>query len=204
MVGETSPFHSKWPGKAQHLFPCVTPESSTLSPVKVNLILVLVVLVFPASVLCQQTKSTWKEYRSAADGFALTVPALPTPHDSPAFPGATAYAIPLKGLDSGVVLRVKKDAADCSSVITRLEERMREKSSEADPSSVRNLSIEGHPGIEYRWRKSSSYTILERWYCVDGRLYVFSVNWPSAQPFPIEATIILDSFRLLPKEQPSR
>jgi hypothetical protein len=153
----------------------------------------------PASVLSQQEKSTWKEYRSAVDGFALTVPTLPTPHDSPAFPGATAYLIPLKEPDSGVVLRVKNEGHDCSGVIALLKSG---KKSSADASSVRDLSIEGHPGVEYRWKKSSSYTILERWYCVDARLYVFSVNWPTAQSFPTEATIILDSFRLLSKEPP--
>ena len=69
---------------------------------------------------------------------------------------------------------------------------------------MRDVFIEGHAGVEYRWQRSKTYTILERWYCVDERLYVFSVNWLSAKPFPARATMILDSFRPLPKEQPSR
>lgn len=124
---------------------------------------------------------------------------VPTPHDSPALPGATAYTIPLKGTDSGVVLRVKKGAADCASVISRLKQSAKNgATSEADPSSVKDLSIDGHPGVEYRWAKNDIYTHLERFYCGDGRIYVFSVNWRSAESFPVEATIILDSFRLLP------
>lgn len=149
----------------------------------------------------QQQEQTWKEYKSPSDGFALTVPTLPTPHDSPVIPGATAYTIPLRA-DSGVVLRVTKKAPDCANVISHLKERIRNggDSGGLDASSAKDISIDGHPGFEYRWKKSYSYKILERWYCVEGRLYVFSVNWPSDQPFPTAATRILDSFRLLPKE----
>lgn len=158
---------------------------------RVSLVLIFsLAFAFPAPVLSQE-KSTWKEYRFTADGFALTVPTLPTPHDSPAFPGATVYEVPLKA-DSGVVLRVKKLGHDCSGVISLL------KSPSARP--VREISIEGHTGVEDRWNKSSVSTILERWFCVGERLYVFLVNWPTAQPFPTEATMILDSFRLLPQE----
>ena len=169
-----------------------------------NLSIVLLVLACPASIFCQREKSTWKEYKFAADGFALTVPTFPTPHHSPVLRGATAYVIPLNEVRGGVVLRVKK-GADCNNVISRRKEQIRsEKNSAVDPSSVRDVSIEGHAGLEYRWQRSKTYTILERWYCVDERLYVFSVNWLRAKPFPARATMILDSFRPLPKEQPSR
>lgn len=171
------------------------PNAVHFWPMRASFVLIVfLAFAFPAPVLSQQEKSTWKEYRSTADGFALTVPTLPTPHDSQVFPGATVYTVyvvPLKA-DSEVVLKVKKEKGDCSSMISFLK----------SPSfwPVREISIEGHPAVEYRWNKSSASTILERWYCVGDRLYVFLVNWPSAQPFPTEATMILDSFRLLPKE----
>jgi hypothetical protein len=156
-------------------------------------LIVFLAFAFPAPVLSQQ-ETTWKEYRSTADGFALTVPTLPTPHDSPTFTGATVYTVyvvPLKA-DSEVVLKVKKEKGDCSGLISLL------KSASAFP--VREISIEGHPGVEYRSNSTSNASqFLKRWYCVGDRLYVFSVNWPSAEPFPTEATMILDSFRLLPK-----
>ena len=158
----------------------------------------LVALAVSGFVFGQQENPTWKEYTSPADGFALTVPAPPTPHDSPVLPGATAYAIRLEAADSGVVLRVTKKAPDCSDVISRLKKRVLEGiNSGAGPSSAKDLSLNGHPGFEYQWKQSSAYNVFERWYCVDGRLYVFSVNWPSAQPFPAAATRILNSFRLL-------
>ena len=152
-----------------------------------------IVFACSRSALCQTEKSTWKEYRSAADGFALRVPSLPTTHDSPALPGATVYAIPLKEAGSGVVLRVKKNVADCNGVVSRLKDGIKSRTnSDADPSSVKEVSIEGHAGVEFRWAKNATYTNLDRWYCVDGRLYIFSVNWPTAESFPVEATIILD------------
>jgi hypothetical protein len=168
-------------------------------------LIVSLALICPVPILCQQVKAEWKEYKSVSDGFSLTVPTLLTPHNSPALPGATAYAIPLKDVDGAFVLRVKREEADCSSVISRQKDRVTsDRNSGIEPSSVREISIEGHRGIEYRWQRSSAYTILERWYCVSNRLYVFSVNWPSAQPFPTEATIILDSFRLLSNKEPTQ
>jgi len=143
----------------------------------------------------QQEEPIWKEYTYPADGFALMAPAEPKPHDSPALPGATAYVVQL-GADTGVVLKAKT-TPDCSGVIPRLKESILVgKDASVDHSSLKDLSIDGQPGLEYR-RKTPSNTIVERWYCSDGHLYIFSVTWPSAQPFPDAATRVLKSFRLI-------
>lgn len=163
------------------------------------LLIVFLAIARPAPIFGQQGKSEWKEYKSVADAFTLSVPTLPTPHNSPVLPGATEYLIPLRNVDSGLVLRVKKEEPDCSSTISRLKDRISSKKNSAGgPSSVREVSTDGHSGIEYRVKRNSYITILERWYCVNDRLYIFSVTWPGAQSFPTEASIILDSFRVLP------
>jgi hypothetical protein len=143
----------------------------------------------------QQEEPIWKEFTYPSDGFALSAPAEPKPHDSPALPGATAYVVQL-GADTGVVLKAKT-TLDCSGVVPRLKESiLAGKDASVDQPSLKDLSLDGQPGLEYR-RKTTSNTILERWYCVDGHLYIFSVTWPSAQPFPDAATRVLKSFRLV-------
>ena len=157
--------------------------------------IVLFALSVSGLVFSQQKEAIWKEYTYPADGFALTAPSEPKPHDSPALPGATAYVVQL-GPDNGLVLKAKM-TPDCSGVLPRLKENiLAGKDSSVEHSSLKDLSLDGQPGFEYR-RKTPANTILERWYCVDGHLYIFSVTWPSTQPFPDAATRVLTSFRLV-------
>ncbi len=106
------------------------------------------------------------------------------------------------GTDTAVVLRVKA-GPDCSAVIPRLKESLLGgKDSSVDLTSLRDVSLDRHPGLEYK-HKTYSNTILDRWYCVGGHLYAFSVSWPTAQSFPAAATRILDSIRFpVPNAKP--
>lgn len=178
------------------------PPQARLSHMRATAITVFL-FVLSASVLAvsQQEKPTWREYTYPADGFAVTAPTEPKPHDSPALPGATAYMVQL-GADTGVVLRAKT-TPDCSAVVPRLKEGLLGgKDSTVDISSLKDLILDRHPGLEYK-RKAISNTILERCYCTDGRLYVLTATWPSSQSFPPAEARILDSFRLLaPNKQP--
>lgn len=161
----------------------------------------IVLLVFAISGLSfgQKENLEWKKYTFPTDGFSLIAPELPKAHDSVVLRGATSYTIPLEGSDTlGVVLKVTKKAGDCAEAISQLKERVRGR---RDPSaeivSAKDISLDGRPGFEYVWKKSDAYSILERWFCVDGRLYIFSVSSSSARPFPVEASRVLDSFRIL-------
>src|SRR5579864_5709943 len=146
----------------------------------------------------QQEKQIWKEYKYPADSFAVTAPTAPKPHASPALPGATAYAVQL-GTDTGVVVRAKT-TPDCSRVIPRQKETLLlSKDANVDRSSLKDLSLDGHAGLEYQW-KTPANTVLERWYRIDGHLYILSVSWPSGQPFPEAATRILNSFKFVTPE----
>jgi hypothetical protein len=143
----------------------------------------------------RQEGAIWKEYTYPADGFAFTAPTEPKLNYSSALPGATAYVVHL-GPDTGVVLKAKT-TPDCTGVLPRLKENiLARKDASVEHSSLKDLSLDGQPGFEYR-RKTAANTILERWCCLDGHLYIFSVTWPSTQPFPDAATRVLKSFRLV-------
>jgi hypothetical protein len=146
----------------------------------------------------QQQKALWKEYAYPADGFALTAPSSPKSLDS-VVPHATAYIVQLQA-DTRVVLRTQTTNG-CSAAIPLLKEKI-SKDPDLAPSSLKDISIDGHPGMEFQ-RKPDRQGSFERWYCVDKRLFIFSVTWPGSQAFPVTATRILDSFRLLaPNTQP--
>jgi hypothetical protein len=146
----------------------------------------------------QQTSPTWQEYTYAADGFAITAPAPPKPVPSPALPGATAYPVPLKDDNAFVVVRVKA-MPNCDALLTRYRDSLIQgKDSDVDPSSLKDLTLNGYSGFESR-RKKNTNTILDRWYCTDTHLYALSANWPSSPSLPAAATRVLDSFRILTK-----
>ena len=147
----------------------------------------------------QQQKPPWKEYAYPADGFALTAPSSPKSLDSVSVPHATAYIVQLEA-DTRMVLRTQTTNG-CSAAIPLLKESAL-KDTAIEQSSLKDRSIDGHPGMEFK-RKPDRQGSFERWYCVDKHLFIFSVTWPGSQAFPVAATRILDSFRLLaPNTQP--
>ncbi len=120
-----------------------------------------------------------------------------------AFPDATAYTVELPGLeDCKMVLRVTRRPRDYSIFVRALRDGiLRGKDRDTDAASVKDLSTDGHPGFEYLRKVNARYTSLDRYYCVDGRLYAFSTGWLSAFPLPVAAKRILDSFRFLGSDE---
>jgi hypothetical protein len=167
-------------------------------------LLALILSTFCLTVLtfCQSEKMSWKEYVYETDGFALTVPSEPTPHPDAIFPETTDYSVTPHGAYWGITLRVMHQNRDCSATLGELKTGANNGKGGTDPSSVRDISIAGHPGVEYRskieWAKPPQVS-LERYYCVNGRFYIFTLEWESARQLPPEGMRIMDSFHLLKK-----
>lgn len=160
--------------------------------------LLALAFTFFGSALGQQNNSSWQEYRYPADGFAIKAPAAPKPQPSPALPGATAYPMQLKDDKAFVVVRVKP-MPDCGTFLARYRETLVSgKEPDVDLSSLRDLALSDHSGLEYK-RRVPVKTVMERWYCTDSHLYALSVVWPSSASMPATATRIVESFRLLTK-----
>ena len=154
-------------------------------------------LSFASLAFGQSEKVQWKEHIFASEGFALTVPYAPKPHRDANVADATVYTINLPNA-STVTLRVLHKPRDCRATLGQLKDgAVGGRAPGAEPSSVKDVSIDGHPGIEYRWNLAPARVVLERHYCVDGRFYTFSVGWPGAHPLPAAATRIMNSFRLV-------
>jgi len=148
----------------------------------------------------QQENSSWQEYTYRGDGFAIKAPTAPKPQLSPALPGATAYPMQLKYDKAFVVVSVKP-TPNCSTLLALYRRTLvRGYDPDVDPSSLRDITLSDHSGIEYK-RETHVNTEMERLYCTDTRLYALSVVWLSSASMPKTATRIVESFRLLTKTE---
>lgn len=157
-------------------------------------IVFLSVLACAAVAVAQQQPEHWKEYIFAEGGFAITLPEAPKPHTDASIPDMTVYSAPKAML----TLRVSHQNRDCSNTLGQLRNGASQGKSGIDSTSVRELSIEGYPGLEYEWRREGGFTAADRFYCVNGKFYSFSTSWHTGQSELEAARKAIDSFRLLP------
>ena len=138
----------------------------------------------------------WKEYIFADDGFAITLPEAPSTNSDPSLPEMNVFTVSVLP-DTKLRLQVSRQNRDCSATLAQLRDGAIQGKSGADPKSVKEVSIDEHPGLEYQYRNGTERSLSDRLYCVNGKFYWFSSNWPSAQPRPSGVDRILSSFRLL-------
>jgi len=148
-----------------------------------------------------QHKTVWKEYLFADDGFAITLPDEPNPHTDPTLPEMTVYTPSLLS-NAKLTLRVSHQNRDCAATLAQLKDGALQGKEGIDPSSVKDVSIDGHAGLEYQYSSNAYLVSSDRFYCVNGRFYAFSTNWPSTPPRPEGVDRVIKSFRLLNPESP--
>ncbi|HSZ02631.1 MAG TPA: hypothetical protein VK788_24260 [Terriglobales bacterium] len=150
-------------------------------------------------VLTQQDGPTWKEYVFAADGFAITLPANPHPHPDATLPDVTVYTVSLPP-NANLSLRVSHQDRDCASTLAQLKEGGLQGKANIDPASVKDVAVAGHQGVEYQYKVSPNFTSSDRFYCVNGKFYIFSIRWLGNEEQPSTATRVVGSFRPLNNE----
>jgi hypothetical protein len=156
----------------------------------------LALLSITTLALSQHQSSTWKEYLYADDGFAITLPSAPTPHKDPANPNINVYTVPL-GVDSWLSLRVDHQNRDCAATLAKLKDGALEGKSGIDSSSTKDVSTGGYAGLEYEYRPAANRISSDRFYCVNGHFYAFSVARPISKSRPAALDRIINSFRIV-------
>jgi hypothetical protein len=142
-----------------------------------------------------QQSSRWKEFVFQLDKFAITAPGEPTTHSDAKNPEFTVYSIPMP--DKIVLnLRVSNQSRECAPMLDQLADGARRGLDGMDPSSVKTISIDGNPGVEYQWI-SPVHTNSDRYYCVQGKFYVFSASWKKFAARPAVIDRVETSLRLL-------
>jgi len=158
----------------------------------------------------------WKEYVYPTDGFAITLPEAPNPHDDAQFPNTTTYTfdeVMLRVTDKrGLLYENAVALGGCDFAfpegtfeVETIEGRRKltpsESQFEPSYSSVRKGTLKGYPYLESERTVRSTLVSYERWYCTDKKLYVFSAVWQSAQTKPAKIERIVCSFRLIKQQQ---
>ena len=149
-----------------------------------------------APALAQRQNASWKEYTFADDGFAITLPDATTPHPDATLPETTVYTVSVPP-DAKLSLRVSHQDRDCATTLAQLKDGALKGKAGIDPSSLIEISINGYPGVEYQYKLGPGFYSSDRFYCVNGRFYMFSIAWPLNQSRPATAMRVLNSFRLL-------
>ncbi len=163
--------HSQYNAVAEAVYLNSIYRQGRVLPMKRLLALILSTLCLTVLTLCQSEKTSWKEYVYEADGFALTLPTEAAPHPDAILPETTAYSVNPRGAYWGITLRVMHQNRDCSATLGELKTGASKGKSGTDPLSVRDISVDEYPGVEYRsrveWTKPP-HVSLERYYCVNG------------------------------------
>jgi hypothetical protein len=142
-------------------------------------------ILVPAFLFAQKEKMPWTEMTYAADGFAITVPYPPLPHSDPSVPDTSTYPIYLPHEPQiKLTLRVIHKQRDCGVDLALLKYRASRKAtadgalaaSSVDISSIKDVSIQGYPGLEYLWHANPSTMGLERYYCIKGQFSNSSIS----------------------------
>lgn len=149
--------------------------------------MMMMLIILLGSFSTAQSKETWKEYSYPEDGFAITLPTPPNTHPDRNIPNATAYSVSLTP-DFAFTLRVVRESRDCSLVLGKLRT--------ANPS-VKDVTIDGHPGVEYESDVSTERVVRLRYYCLNGRTYILAVNRERNSLLLPAAAKIINSFRLV-------
>jgi hypothetical protein len=161
-------------------------------------LIVLIALITSFVAAAQKAGTEWKEYVFSADNFAVTAPYAPSPHPDIAFKDATAYTVNFPNTDDGVTLRVMHEPHDCGAYLGALKSGVQAgKQPGADPSSLKDISFDGHPGVQYEWRVNQSRIIQERYYCINNHFYAFFIDHPKNRPLSAQVTRLISSLRLL-------
>jgi len=142
-----------------------------------------------------QSQISWKEYVFADDGFAITLPGTPEPHSDPSLPEFTVYSVPLPD-NAMLSLRVSHQQRDCTATLAQLKDGALKGKSGIDPSSVRSPAINGNQGLAYQYTTGRDRVSSDRFYCVNGRFYAFSITWLGTKVAPVSVERALSSFRL--------
>lgn len=160
----------------------------------------ILLLLLCASLVPAQSKpsDSWKEYVFQNDLFAITAPEPPTHHVDMTTPEFMVYSIPMPG-KTVLNLRVSNRTRDCASFLGQLKDGALQGKDGMDPASVKTISLDGNPGVEYQWI-SPLHLNFDRYYCVSGKFYVFSASWEKTEKRPPVIDRVESSLRLLKAE----
>jgi len=153
-----------------------------------------------------QKDEIWKEYVYPENGFAITLPRDPHPHESSQMQHGTAYSVTFTG-GSGLSLHTTTAHEKCAPILEAQADHAKHmmESGSAESNGFKALSLRevvgtGYKGFEFVQQVPNGKFDYERWVCSGDRLFVFASAWSSGEQQPTEISRIITSFRILVKK----
>lgn len=157
-------------------------------------------LIAYAAIAQETGEQHWKEYSFPEDGFAVSAPS--PIRVSPLSAGTRIYDLHLKG-NVGFHLFPKNESGDERLLLAFVRTEMT-RNPGFIKGSDKDISISGHPGVQYESIKAcrgcgsvSTLHVLARVYAVGHKGFFLDVVYPEAPAPPPEAERLMDSFRIL-------
>lgn len=170
-----------------------------MTGVKLPTYLFLITLMIVGATLAQNTKpGQWRELVYSQDGFAITAPSPPAdinldPNDR----YVVVYAWRRTG-DISITVRAAHRKQDCTQVLANAREGLPKNSDQlVTPGSIKDITLQGNPGLEYGYQYGKGRKAFERLYCTPEMAFALTASWASSLPRPVIAIRMLDSFRLI-------
>lgn len=150
-----------------------------------------------SSVLLAQNRTTgWKEYSYPNEGFAVSLPDTPRIHPDRTLANATAYSVSLTP-DFAFTIRAVR-GRNCVAALQQLKAKALNSSDVLSRETMKDVSLQGHQGIDYEETVSDERVGHWRYICGDAStVYMLGVDREKSQPLMPAAVKIIDSFRLL-------
>ena len=170
-----------------------------MTGVKLPAHLFLITLMIVCATLAQNSKAgQWRELVYSQDGFAITAPSAPAdinldPNDR----YVVVYAWHRAG-DITITVRVAHRKQDCPQVLAKAKEGLPKNSDQpVTPGSIKGITLQGNPGLEYEYQYRTGRKAFERLYCTPEIGFALTASSASSLPRPVIAIRMLDSFRLV-------
>ena len=146
----------------------------------------------------KQKQAQWREYVFAEeDGFAITLPSPPNPHNDNGDRHIKVYSVRLG--TTVFTLRAVSRAMDCETGLAEMwdDANRKDRREPVIPGTLKQVSLAGMQGLEYETDLGSGQRSLHRFHCADSRkFYIFNAGYQGKQR-PAELMRIINSFRLV-------
>lgn len=178
-------------------------EQEYMTGVKLLAHVFLITLMPVGATLAQNNKAgQWRELVYSQDGFAITAPSPPTDiHLDPNGPEVVVYAWHRPD-DITITVRAAHRKQDCTHVLARAKEGLPDNSDQpVTPGSIKDITLQGNPGLEYEYQYRKGRKAFERLYCTPEMAFALTASSASSLPRPAIAIRMFSSFRLLEKSE---
>ena len=155
-----------------------------------HLFAALLVSVLVGTAPAGQSQQRWKTYVYPFDGFSITLPSQPNPHNDGGDPHIRVYSVRLQG--GGVFsLRAVHKLMDCETTLADMWDKAEANKDPQEPvirGSLKQASLAELMGLEYETARNGERN-LHRFQCGNKIFYIFTAGYKGKRPAELDRII---------------